>query len=689
MNKNLVIILAGLLCLGSTHLTAQKFNRRSKAASKYTIEAYNNVRYNSNLDFNSTLDSQNAHKGILATWPDLKIPKYNSPGSDDNSMAWNMEAFGFLNSHSSKDAPYTVNPSLWREAKLNYIPGIFEVTDGIYQARGFDLANTTYIKGKTGWILVDPLGSPETSRAGFDSLISVLRAKGMNPFTKISAIIFTHSHIDHYGGILGVYDLLTNKSKVYAPSGFLEHAISENTIAGNAMGRRATYMYGALLLRDSVREVDAGLGKGITKGTAGIIDRYVSLSGSINKPQTLPIDNVDVEFWSTPGAEAPVEVMFYFPKYKAICASEEVTHTMHNVYSLRGAKVRDALVWSKFIDSTLSKYGDKADMIFASHHWPVWGKKDLGNLMVAQRDLYRYIHDQSMRLANQGATPVEIATDIKLPESLDTVWANRGYYGTLSHNSKSVYNYYLGWFDGNPANLNPLPPREAGLKYVEFMGGYHDALQKAYGSFRKGEYRWAAMVLNHIVFAYPDSMQARYLLADAYEQMGYQSESGPWRNFYLTGAQELRFKNVIDSVYGKNNVYPTNEVMNAMPLEQYLDFMAIHLVPDTTRSSNYNFSVHFSKPYDKNWMLISLQNNTIHYKIMDAAPTDRNIDATITLPRDTMNVIITRGPKAGAAAMKAAVKNKTATISGRHPNDWHAFIGMLNEFKFWFDIVTP
>ncbi len=449
-----------------------------------------------------------------------------------------MKSFEFLNSKDSKNAPYSVNPSLWREAKLNYIPGIFKVVDGMYQARGFGLANCTFVQGKTGWIVIYPLESGANALAAFDSLKSVL--KGQSKLDSISAIIYTHSHVDHYGGVLGVLGLLKRGGSVYGPNGFLDHAISENTIAGNAMGRRATYMYGTLLPADTLQMVDAGLGVALSKGPSGIIPNNISVGGGIYKPDSIIIDSVKVHFWYTPGAEAPSEMMFYFPDLKALCASEEVTHTMHNVYSLRGAKVRDALAWSKFIDSTLTRFGDTARVIFASHHWPLWGSENISRLLTTQRDLYRYIHDQSMRMANQGSTPIEIAAKIKLPRSLDTVWANRGYYGTLSHNSKSVYNYYLGWFDGNPANLNPLTPEEAGKKYVDFMGGPEATLTKAHASYLAGDYRWAATVLNNLVFADPENNQARYLLADTYEQLGYQSESGPWRNFYLTGAEELR-----------------------------------------------------------------------------------------------------------------------------------------------------
>jgi alkyl sulfatase BDS1-like metallo-beta-lactamase superfamily hydrolase len=329
-------------------------------------------------------------------------------------------------------------------------------------------------------------------------------------------------------------------------------------------------------------------------------------------------------------------------------------------------------------------------VIFASHHWPVWGNGNISRLLATQRDLYRFMHDQTMRMANQGKTALEIAEAIQLPKSLDTVWANRGYYGTLNHNAKSVYDYYLGgWFDGNPANLHPLPPQEAGIKYVEFMGGPAATLQKAQTSYNKGEYRWAATVLNHLVFADPNNVNAKLLLADTYEQLGYQAESGPWRNFYLTGAQELRVDN---PPYMAKNKYPTNEVMNRMPLDQYLDFLAIHLVAEKAGNKNFRFEVHWSDPKaDSLRMMITLQNGTINYKILpgNAGTSLGKIDAVVRLPRNTMDTIINYGPQIGAKAMQNAIMYEKASIVGTNPNAWYELIGMLDAFEFWFRIVTP
>lgn len=686
--RKLTAVLIWLLMLQC--LARAQYNPLPKPPSQSTIDYNDSIRTEAGLDYNSKADSINAHMGAVAVWPDLFVVSAIKP----KDTAWNMRKFSFLNSAPTTNAPASVNPSLWRQAKLNYVPGIFQLDQlgpngrgngkgKIYQARGFDLSNMTFIKGRTGWIVIDPLVTPETAKAALDSVNRVL-----NTNLKVSAVIFTHSHIDHYGGILGIADALLKGAPIYAPSGFLEHAVSENTIAGNVMGRRAAYMYGSIYLKGEKHMVDAGLGKGISTGTSGLLDNTVNINQGILSPKTETIDGVITHFWCTPGAEAPVEMMFYFPQYRALCASEEVTHTMHNVYSLRGAKVRDALSWSKFIDSTLDRYGYKSDVIFASHHWPVWGTENIQNLLLVQRDLYRFMHDQTMRMANQGLTPIEIAEQIKLPQSLDTVWANRGYYGTLNHNAKSVFDYYLGgWFDGNPANLHPLPPREESIKYVEFMGGPDSVLKKAEHSYKNGEYRWAATVLNHLVFADSGNMNARYLLADTYDQLGYQAESGPWRNFYLTGAEELRFNN---PPYKKENKYPNNEVMNRMPLDQYFDFMAIHLVAERAGNRKDTFQVKFTDELPaKVKIVLYLGNGTLNYKILPVTHAIVEMgSAQVMLPRNLMNTIINYGPEVAIPAMREAEIRGTAQITGKKDR-WYAFLAMLQEYQFWFNIVLP
>lgn len=639
-----------------------------------------NIYTQSGLNFYDKSDSLASIRGKLAMWPTLQI-------KNGKNEIWDMAKFSFLNDYPTTAAPSSVNPSLWRQAKLNYTPGVFQVTDSIYQVRGFDLSNVTFVMGKTGWIVIDPLVTQGSARAALDSINSVV-----NPLNKkVSAIIYTHSHIDHYGGIMGVIDAANSKNiPIYGPSGFLEHAVSENTIAGNVMGRRAAYMYGSLYPRGEKYMVDAGLGKGLSNDTSGILANTVNIDAPITSPFKIKIDGMWVYFWCTPDAEAPSEMMFYFPTQQSICASEEVCHTMHNVYSLRGAKVRDALKWSKYIDSTLMFYGASATSMFASHHWPVTGNDTVKALLTTQRDLYRYMHDQTMRLANQGLTANAIAQLVKLPKSLDTVWANRGYYGTLIHNTKSIFDFYLGgWFDGNPAHLNPLAPQDESKKYVEFMGGRDSTYSKALRSYDKGEYRWAATVLNHLVFSDSSDMKARLLLAATYDQLGYQSESGPWRNFYLTGAQELRFNNL---AYKKENVYPTREVMEQMPADQYFDFMAIHLVPERVNDKKkYSFSIKFNDTKKFPFMVyLYVENSTMNYRIIpNTNPTEAiHTDAIIVLPRHVMDSIIISGPIIGQRAMDRALSNGTAQISG-DKYKWNEFIAFFEEFQFWFNIVLP
>lgn len=675
MRKTLMLMLAGIL---ACCCTMAQGNRNPKPATVFTINK--NKAVLQQLNFNTPQDSIDANNGLIKQWPNLLID-----GPNSSKPAWSTAAFSFLNGATPYNSPTMVNPSLWREAQLNYLPGVFKVTDSIYQVRGFDLSNMTLIKGNSGWIVIDPLSTNETAKAAFDSINNVLNVDSSR--RHVSVVIFSHSHLDHYGGIDGIKPYFTTSTKIYAPQDFLEHAISENTIAGNVMIRRGTYMYGALLPKDTSALVDAGLGKGIPAGTNSIMSNSVSINQGILQPAIDTLDGVITRFWITPGAEAPVEMMFYFPALKALCASEEITHTMHNVYSLRGTKVRDALGWSKFIDSTLTIYGDTAQVMFASHHWPVWGKQAIRKLLLKQRDMYRYIHDQTLRWANQGYTPLEMADSIRLPKSLDTVFANRGYYGTLNHNIKSVYDYYLGgWFDGNPANLHPLTPAEAGKHYVAFMGGRDSVMSKARQSFNKGEYRWVAMVLNHLVFSSPKDSMARFLLADTYEQLGYQSESGPWRNFYLTGAQELRFP---EAFHRFPDILPSDEILNTMPLSQYFDFLAIHLIPDNIPdTTTYLFRIILDTLPQK--IYLSLDNKTVNYKILPPNSTTLpQLNATISLPRNVMDTILQYGPTAGTQAMQTAVNNGTASITGPNPDYWYQFIAFLDKFNFWFNIVTP
>jgi alkyl sulfatase BDS1-like metallo-beta-lactamase superfamily hydrolase len=509
------------------------------------------------LPFADRTDFELAERGRVASSPRRQIT------GEHGGVTWDLDTWSFLDG----DAPDTVNPSLWRQSQLCAIEGLFEVVDGIHQVRGFDLSNITFVRGATGWIVIDPLTSAETARAALDLANEEL---GERP---VVAVIYTHSHVDHFAGVRGITtdeDVAAGRVRIIAPAGFLEAAISENVIAGNVMTRRASYMYGVLLPRGPQGLVGSGLGQTTPLGTFGLIapTEVVSESGT-----ELVVDGVRIEFQLTPGTEAPAEMNFLFPDHRALCMAENCTAVFHNVYTPRGAQIRDALGWSTYLHESLERYADRADVSFASHHWPRWGAEAMRHHLASQRDLYRYLHDQTMRLANHGLTMLEIAEELRLPPSLGDEFFNRDYYGTLNHNVKAVYQRYLGFFDGNPAHLHPLPPVESGRRYVEFMGGADELLRRARESFEAGEYRWVAQVVDHLVFAEPDNMAARALQADALEQLGYQAESGPWRSFYLTGAQELR--NGPPAVVIKSAEKP--DVMAAMTVEMLLQFVGVHL----------------------------------------------------------------------------------------------------------------
>ena len=471
------------------------------------------------LPFQDSEDFEDARRGFVATLPDATIR------SADGRVVWSLKGYEFL----TDEPPPTVNPSLWRVARLNLNHGLFKVAERIYQIRGFDISNMDIIEGGAGLIVIDPLVSAEVARAGLELYYQ------HRPRKPVVAVIYTHSHVDHYGGVKGVVsedEVRSGKVTVLAPEGFLEEAVSENVFAGNAMGRRAIYMFGILLPKGERGQLDSGLGKTTSVGTVTLIPPtdLVKKTG-----ETRTIDGVEMTFQMAPRTEAPAEFLIHFPQLRALCAAEDATHTLHNLYTLRGAQVRDAKSWWKTLNESVVLFGGKTDVVFAQHQWPTWGQKKVLDYLRKQRDLYKYIHDQSLRLMNHGYTMLEIAEMVKLPRSLDREWYNRGYYGSVNHDAKAVYQRYLGWYDSNPANLHSLPPEEAAKKYVEFMGGPAAVIARARESFNKGEYRWVAQVMNHVVFADPENRQARELQAAALEQLGYQAENPTWRNEYLIG----------------------------------------------------------------------------------------------------------------------------------------------------------
>lgn len=612
------------------------------------------------LPFDNTSDFDAAHKGLIEA-----LPQDTIKGGAGN-VIWNPQQYGFIK--EGDKAPDSVNPSLWRQSQLINISGLFEVTDGIYQVRNLDLSNMTIIEGKEGITVVDPLISAETAKVAIDLYY---KNRGKKP---VKAVIYTHSHVDHYGGVKGIVsqeDVNAGKVKVYAPDGFLEAAVAENVMAGNAMSRRASYMYGNLLPADPKGQVGAGLGTTTSAGTVTLIapTEIVMKTGEKHT-----IDGLTYEFLMAPGSEAPAEMLWFIEEKKAISAAEDATHTLHNTYSLRGAKIREPLPWSKYLNQAINMWGDKAEVMFAQHHWPTWGNDNVVQLLKSQRDIYRYINDETLRLANHGYTRDEIAEQFTLPDGLAKVWANRGYYGSISHNVKATYVLYLGWFDGNPATLHELTPVESAKRYVEFMGGADAVLEKARKYYDKGEYRWVAQVVKHVVFADPNNQAAKNLEADALEQMGYQAESGPWRNFYLTGAQELR--SGVAQLPTPDTASP--DTVRAMTPEMFFDYLAVRLngpkAGDATALLNFDFGG------DAGQYLLELGNGVLNHT---AGITSDKADATVKLSRDTLNKIILQ-----QITLDQALKAGDVTIDGDE-SKLKELVSYLDSFDFWFNIVTP
>ncbi|MEY9853920.1 alkyl sulfatase BDS1-like metallo-beta-lactamase superfamily hydrolase [Leifsonia sp. EB41] len=508
------------------------------------------------LPFADADDFADADRGYLGTLEDAVIR------DADGNAVWDAAAYDFVDG----DAPATVNPSLWRQSKLVAKHGLYEVVEGLYQARGLDLSVMSFIESDNGVIVVDPLISKETAAAA----LGLYRAhRGDRP---VVAVIFTHSHIDHFGGVLGVVeaaDLEGRTVQIVAPDGFLGHAIAENVYAGTAMGRRAGYMYGAALDKGPAGQVGAGLGQTTSTGEAGILVPTVDIRET---GQTHTIDGVEFEFQLAPGTEAPAEMHFYLPRYRALCMAENATHNLHNLLTLRGALVRDPHIWSAYLTEAIERFADRSDVLFASHHWPTWGGDRIRHFLGVQRDLYGYLHDQTLRGINRGYTGAEIAEDFELPPALVAEWSTHGYYGSVSHNVKAVYQRYMGWFDGNPARLWPHPPQLLAERYVAAIGGVDRVVELAQEAYDAGDFRWAATLLDHAVFASPESDAAKALYADTLEQLAYGSENGTWRNFFLSGATELR-----DGNFGTPTATASPAILIQLSPEQLFDSVAIRV----------------------------------------------------------------------------------------------------------------
>jgi len=622
------------------------------------------------LPFWDTEDFEDAQRGFIATLPQGTIH------GDEGKVVWDLEAYAFL---STPDAPPTVNPSLWRQARLNMNNGLFEITTnvagdrGIYQVRGFDLASMMIVEGETGVILIDPMSSVETAGAALELY---RQYRGNRP---VKAVIYTHSHVDHFGGVRGVVsdDDLQNGVKILAPDGFLEHAVSENVFAGTAMNRRSSYHLGFYLPRGPRGQVDAGLGKANSLGQISLVAPQPE--NVITKPETEPVeirevDDVQMHFLLAPDTEAPAEMLIWFPQFSALCAAEDMNHLNHNLLTLRGAQVRSARNWWKVINQTLDLFGTEAEVMFFAHTWPVWGQERIVDFMKKQRDLYKYVHDQSLHLLNQGYTMVEVAELIRLPESLAQEWFNRDYYGTVNHNAKAVYQRYLGWYDSNPANLHPLPPEQSAAKFLEYMGSSSAVIARARQAFKNGEYRWVAQIMNLVVFAEPDNQAAKELQADALEQLGYQAESASWRNNYLTGASELR-----NGVPEVGQTSGGSDTLREMTLDLLFDYWGILL--DGPRADGKTIVLNWDFTDTGEQYVLTLENSALTYSGPDRQSSEA--DATLRLARTTLDEI-----NLGHVTLQQAVGGGLVQITG-NPAKLVELLGLLERFEVGFNIVTP
>lgn len=639
-------------CCLSQHLHAAQ---ALAAASEQTRSS--NAAVLAQLPFTDRADYQAVTRGLIA-------PFTGKISNADGRSVWDLERYKFL---AAKDSPDSVNPSLWRLAQLNAHAGLFEVAPRLYQVRGLDVANMTIIEGDDGLIIIDPLTTAESARAALQLYYQ------NRPHKPVVAVIYSHSHTDHYGGVRGVIDeadVKAGKVKVFAPSGFMEHVMSENVYAGNAMSRRAQYQFGVFLPRGTQGQVDAGVGKTLTtSGTVTLIEP----SDLISKPyETRTVAGIELEFQLTPGTEAPTEMNLYLPQFKALGIAENAAQTMHNILTPRGALVRDAKAWSQYLDASLTRYGDKTEVLFGQHNWPTWGAEHVRTMIADQRDMYAFLNDRTLHLLNQGLTPMEVAQNMQtLPGELAKKWYTRGYYGSLSFNARAVYQRYMGFYDGNPANLNPLPPVESAQRYVQAMGGGEAVLAKVRAAMDKGEYRWAVQLGNQLIFAEPDNAQARSAQAQALEQLGYQSENATWRNMYLTGAMELR-----DGV-PKQAISVPVDMARAMTASMFFDFMAVRVDVDKAVGHDLNLNWSFTDP-DQAYNL-TLRNGVLTHR----AGLNPKADASLSMNKATLEQISLKQLDFPTAMQKGLIK-----VEG-NGKKIAELLGTLDSFSPQFNIVTP
>jgi alkyl sulfatase BDS1-like metallo-beta-lactamase superfamily hydrolase len=608
------------------------------------------------LPFSDTQDFDDATRGLVGR----REP--NAIHAEDGTVVWDNDTYDFIQG----DAPDTVNPSLWRQSRLNAIQGLFEVTDGIYQVRGFDLSNVTFIEGDTGVLVLDPLVTEETAAA---ALALYREHRGDRPVT---GVLYTHPHVDHFGGVRGITtqeDVDAGRVPIIAPADFTEHAASENVYAGTAMARRSAYMFGAALARGPQGAVGTGLSQTVATGNITLMAPTLDITKT---GQVETVDGVRMIFQMAPGTEAPAEFLVYFPDRKALCAAEDATHTLHNLLTLRGALVRDAHAWTNYLTETIDLFGDEVEAVFASHHWPTWGNERIVEFLSLQRDLYAYLHDQTLRLLNKGYTGPEIAEQIVLPPALENAWHARGYYGSVSHNVKAIYQRYMGWYDGNPAHLWQHPPTEQGKRYAKLAGGVDAIVANAQEAFDEGDFRWAAEILSHAVFAQPDHAAARDLLADTLEQLGYGAENGVWRNIFLSGTTELR-----DGQFGTPTVSASPDVISALTPEMLFDAIAIQLNGPEAWDEKLTIDVVLTDT-DSRYRL-RLANGALTYS---AAAQSGDADATLTATSRALPVLASGALTADALA-KAGIE-----VSG-DPSVLARLAAVLDPGDPDFSIVTP
>jgi alkyl sulfatase BDS1-like metallo-beta-lactamase superfamily hydrolase len=557
------------------------------------------------LPFHDRSDFDNTDRGFIAALSPCIVK------AADGRVVWDNDVYAFLDG----PAPASVHPSLWRQSTLAAKQGLYEVVPGIYQVRGLDISNITFVEGDTGIIVIDPLVSTEVAAAAL-GLYRTQRGADR----RVVAVIYTHSHVDHFGGVLGVTsqaEVDAGTVAILAPEGFTAHAVQENVYAGPAMTRRATYMYGALVARGPQGQVGCGLGQVPSSGEVALIVPTIDIQATGEKHT---MDGVEIEFQMAPGTEAPAEMHFYFPRFRALCMAENATHNLHNLLTLRGALVRDPHAWSGYLTEAIDTFADRAEVVFASHHWPTWGREHIVKFLSLQRDLYAYLHDQTLRLLNQGYTGVEIAEMFQMPPALEQAWHTHGYYGSVSHNVKAVYQRYMGWFDGNPGRLWPHPPEALAPRYVDALGGIDRVVELARAAFDSGDFRWAATLLDHAIFTDSEHAGARELYADTLEQMGYGAENATWRNFFLSGATELREGN-----FGTATSTTSPTLLSQLTPEQIFDSLAIRINGPRSWNLDLAFDITFTDS-DANYR-VTLGNGVLVYRKIAPDPAS----ATVTV----------------------------------------------------------